>query len=402
MTTSLAPERTEITVALPELHAAQRQIVREAGRFNVLQCGRRFGKTTTGVDRAIDTLLDGKPVGWFSPTYRLLAEARRDLLALVHDVVEQEQKTERTITLITGGRIDFWSLDDPDAGRSRKYARVIIDEAGIVRELEQAWQGAIRPTLADYQGDAWFFGTPKGRNYFHRLFLKGQNRERGWMSWRFATIENPYIASSEIDAARADSPDAVFKQEWEGVPADDGGNPFGLTAIAACVSPETGKPAVLWGIDLAKSEDWTVLVGFDAAGHTAAMHRWQGPWEMTLSKIHGIVGKTPALVDSTGVGDPVLEALQKLCPNAEGFKFSAGSKQQLMEGLAVAIHQKTVTILDGVMRHELESFGYEYTKSGVWYGAPAGLHDDAVIALALAVRKRSQPVAAPPRAFLLG
>jgi len=83
-------------------------------------------------------------------------------VSATRDIAEKVEKQERRIVLITGGTIEFWSLDTADPGRSRKYARVIIDEAGIVRDLEAAWNEAIRPTLTDYRGDAWFLGTPRG------------------------------------------------------------------------------------------------------------------------------------------------------------------------------------------------------------------------------------------------
>jgi hypothetical protein len=55
-----------------------------------------------------------------------------------------------------------------------------------------------------------------------------------------------------------------------------------------------------------------------------------------------------------------------------------------MEGLAFAIQNRQVTVLDGVMRDEMESFEFEYTRSGVRYTAPSGLHDDTVCSIALA------------------
>ena len=70
-----------------------------------------------------------------------------------------------------------------------------------------------------------------------------------------------------------------------------------------------------------------------------------------------------------------------------GFKFSSTSKQQLMEGLSVAIQQRLIRIPDGPVRSELESFEFVATRTGVRYAAPEGLHDDCVCALALAVEQ---------------
>lgn len=378
---------TVIDLVRPELHDAQQQVVDEARRFNVLQCGRRFGKTTLGVDLAIDTALDAMPVGWFAPTYKILDDAWRECVSASRDIAEKVEKQERRIVLITGGSIEFWSLDTPDPGRSRKYARVVIDEAGIVRDLEQVWTNAIRPTLTDYRGDGWFLGTPKGRNFFHRLFVKGQEPLGDWKSWRFATTDNPHMSAEEIEDARSDLPDAAFRQEYLGEPADDGGNPFGEASIRACAGAMSKGAPVVWGWDLAKSVDYTVGVALDKDSNVCRVERWQKPWPETIAEIVRLTGKTPALVDSTGAGDPVLANLQRATPlTFEGYVFSAPSKQRLMEGLAVHLQQQKGTIpSDSVLQRELETFEYEYTRTGVRYTAPAGLHDDCVMALALAV-----------------
>lgn len=372
----------------------------EAARFNVLECGRRFGKTTLGIDLLINAAIDGYPVAWFAPSYKFLAEVWRDTISLLAPLAPKINQQEKRIDLLTRGSIDFWSLDQPDSGRGRKYKRAIVDEAGIVRSLEQAWQGAIRPTLADLIGDAWFLGTPKGNGYFHRLFSKGiSGSDPAWRAWRLPTVANPTIDPAEIEAARRDMPETAFNQEFLGIPADDGGNPFGLEAIAACsVDGLSSKPPVAYGVDLAKSHDYTVVCGIDDDGSVCVLERWQGNWKQTIRKILAIVGDTPALVDSTGVGDPIVEGLQQpdasnempadfIGYNFVGFKFTSPSKQQIMEGLAAAIHQGKIRFPRGWLVNELEMFEYEYRPGGVRYSAPSGLYDDGVCALALAVEK---------------
>jgi hypothetical protein len=95
----------------------------------------------------------------------------------------------------------------------------------------------------------------------------------------------------------------------------------------------------------------------------------------------------PTIADATGVGDPVVERLQRTADShIQAFKFTPSSKQQLMEGLAVAIQSHDIGIPDrGLIMQELEDFEYEYTRTGVRYTCPSGLHDDCVDALALAV-----------------
>lgn len=137
-------------------------------------------------------------------------------------LVVQKYEQEHRLELSTGAVVECWSLDDPDAGRGRKYGRVIIDEAAIARNLEEAWEQAIRPTLTDLQGDAWFMSTPKGFNYFHALFERGTAQDHpSWASWQMPSSENPYLPVEELEAARIDTPERVYRQEYEASFVDD-------------------------------------------------------------------------------------------------------------------------------------------------------------------------------------
>lgn len=375
-----------VEVAVPSLHPGQAAIYADRARFNVLECGRRFGKTAFGEALAIGKAAERfQPVGWFAPTYKLILEVWQDIYRATKGAVTRSSLQERRLELLGGGVIEFWSLDDPDAGRGRKYGRVILDEASLVRELQSAWEGAIRPTLTDLKGDAWFLGTPKGTNYFHRLFLRGETGDDGWRSWRRATVDNPYIDAAEVEAAKRDLPPDVFAQEYLGVPAADAGNPFGADAIQAAAGElSTGEP-VAWGWDLAKAQDWTVGLALDDAGRCCRFHRWRRPWGETRTRI-GELTDAQALVDSTGVGDPILEDLHREHgARFEGFKFSQHTKQQLMEGLVLALQRRELSGLPPAVIAELESFEYVYRPGGsVSYAAAHGMHDDCVVALALA------------------
>lgn len=382
---------SEVQVRLPRLHAGQQRrrqrIQAERARFVVTMCGRRWGKTIDGEEWIEDGALAGERCGWFAPTYKYLIEVWDSFTHRLRPVIRKSDKTERRIELLTGGIIECWTLDTPDPGRSRKYHRVVIDEAGIARGLLTIWQQAIRATLTDYAGHAWFYGTPKGRTHdFSVLFVKGEKREDGWMSHRAPTRENPYIPAIEIEAARRDMPEAAYLQEFEGVPADDGANPFGLDAIAACVGPLSTEEPAVWGWDFARAQDWTVGVALDADGRVCDVVRTQAPWDEQFSLIQSKTGQTPSAGDATSLGgDVILSTLQNRGVGMQGVPFTPKSKQELMQRLKGAIHNRQVTFPDGPIRSELETFAYEYTANGVRYEAPAGLHDDCVMALALAV-----------------
>jgi hypothetical protein len=185
-------------------------------------------------------------------------------------------------------------------------------------------------------------------------------------------------------------PEHVFNELYLAQPSVDGSNPFGEEHIRACVAPLSSKPPAVWGIDLAKSVDWSVCLALDMEGHCCRLERFQMPWEETMNRIAGLVSLSPALCDSTGVGDPIVEQLRRrLGARFEGYHLHQASKQKIMEGLSVAIQSKAVSYPPGVIPDELSNFEFVYTRNGgVSYSAPEGFHDDCVIALALAVEHR--------------
>lgn len=369
------------TISLYLPHPGQTRVLNERKRFNVVCCGRRWGKSKLAVNLLCEPALEGFPTGYFAPAYKLLKETYNDCVRALESVISKKSDQE-FIELVTGGVIDFWSLDNPYAGRSRKYKRTIADEAAFAKALETSWNESIRPTLTDLKGDAFFFSTPKGKNDFHKLFLRGKQDEPNWASWQMSTYTNPFIDANEVDDARKDLPALAFSQEYLAEFNDNVANPFGLPFINQCTYPLSNEPAVCFGIDLAKSHDWTVIIGLDKNGAVCHLQRFQQPWRETLQSIKELPN-VPVKIDSTGVGDPIVEDFQRLRGNVLGFKFNQNSKQQIMEGLAAAIQQRKITFPGGYITTELSNFEYEYTRTGVKYSCHSG-HDDCVCALALA------------------
>ena len=126
-----------IELRLPEPHQAQQKIIRESKRFNVVCCGRRWGKTVLGMDRLIHPALQGKPVAWFAPNYRLLSDVWRELQATLDPVIVKVNQQERRLELHGGGVIEMWSLDSPDSGRGRAYAVAVDSLMDKITQLEQ-------------------------------------------------------------------------------------------------------------------------------------------------------------------------------------------------------------------------------------------------------------------------
>jgi hypothetical protein len=358
------------------------QVLSSKKRFIVLMCGRRWGKSLISQVITITNCIKGKNIAYVTPTYLLAGVFFNEIIKMLPKGLYKENRGNLSIDFITGGKIRFFTGTRLDAFRGLKFHTIIIDEASYIPDLENGWLNSLRPTLTDYKGSAIFLSTPRGTNFFYSLYLKGKT-DPEWDSFKFSTYDNPNIDPSEVDAAKVSLPNSVFEQEYMANPAENAANPFGSAFIKQCIFPMSAGPVACYGIDLAKSVDWTVIIGLDKNGSVCYYDRFQKDWRQTKQAIIDLP-RAPILMDSTGVGDPIFEDMQREGLDIQGYKFSSSTKQQLMEGLASAIHQRKITYPEGTIVDELEVFEYQYTSFGVKYSAPQGFHDDCVVSLSLA------------------
>jgi len=367
-------------IELPKPHINQKAILESQARFRVVMCGRRFGKSELSQIEIVINALKGRNVAYITPTYKL---ARTFFEKLSQSVPFENNKSELLIKFPNNGSVEFFTGERLDNLRGRKFHFIVIDEASFIPDLENGWLNSIRPTLTDYKGRALFLSTPKGKNFFYSLYLRNGD---DWQSFKFSTYDNPHIDKNEINDAKSQLPEVVFEQEYMANPMENSANPFGNKFITSCVKPLSTNPVAYYGIDLAKSFDWTVIIGLDYEGNVAYFDRFQKDWKQTKETILTLDRSKPVMIDSTGVGDAITEDLQKSFNHMEGFKYTSTSKQQLMELLSSAIQKSEIGFPDGLIKQELEIFEYQFTSTGVRYSAPSGFHDDCVNALALAVK----------------
>lgn len=383
-------------IRLPRLHPAQSRVKSESTRFNVLACGRRWGKTVLGVDLAIHSVLQGHPVAWAAPNYKLLAEPFRTIQGILAPIIKRLDQTDRRIELATGGSIDFWTLNDINLGRGYKYKLWIIDEAAHSPNLQSAFEDSIRPTLVDLVGDAWFLSTPQGRNYFHTIFLQGNSPDHPiFHSWQMPTSSNPYIDFAEITIAKTTLPDRTFRQEFL---AEFGQNKDTVFQVVRPNITSSAQPhpvpdqEYIAGVDLAKIQDFTVITILNNFGDQVYFERFRRQsWSQTISRIVAActLFNAPAVIDATGLGDPIVEQLQTAGLSLYPFRFTSVSKEPLIQSLSVKLEQNSIKLLDiPIQTEELESYqAIAAPGGGIKYSAPPGQNDDCVIALALAASK---------------
>jgi len=381
-------------VHLPRPHPAQLRVRSSARRYNVCDFGRRWGKNTLGEDRLIAPAINGQPVGWFAPTYKYLGEAWRHVSHILQPITTRGNEQEHRIELVTKGVIEMWTLQDPDAGRGRKYARCIFDECAMVPDLLDIWNLSLRATLVDLVGDAWFLSTPKGRNAFWQLWQQAQSDTRGeWASFKGSSYENPHIPASELDAMRATLPERVFAQEIMAEFLDDAGGVFRKVVEAATLAeqPPIAGHQYLMGVDWGKSNDFTSLTMVDVTmRQEAAQDRFnQIDWSLQRGRLCAMYERympTAIIAETNSIGEPNIEALRAEGLPVQGFTTTNATKAQIIEGLSLAFETGAFAIInDAVSVGELQAYEMVRLPSGlVRYGAPEGMHDDTVISKALA------------------
>jgi len=388
--------REQISLKLPSPHKAQREVLKafEYKRFITLCCGRRFGKSL--ICSVISTItLYSRPeqfVAYITPTYSLGKFFFNELLKTLPAVtIKSANISDLKIELLNGSTLTFFTGERLDALRSRRFHLVIVDEAAFIPNLEDGWKNSIRATLTDYKGKALFVSTPRGKDYFFALTSVEKD---DWQNFHFSTYDNPHIDVEEINSAKESLPDSVFQQEYLAVAGENSSAVVALKYITENTIKELStKPTVVFGIDVAKYTDWTVITGLDADGNMSYFDRFQTPNEITKQRIKALPASTLKVMDSThgSLGDGIYESLiNDGVSNLQGFEFTGASKPKLIMEMVLAIEKGELKFNEKTA-DELSTFEYTYSSTGhIKYNAINGCHDDCVAALAIANKYRKQ------------
>lgn len=337
----------------------------------------------------------------------MLSEVWRELRRALQSRTIRVSAQEHKIEVAGGGVVDMWSLDSADSVRGRKYKRVVVDEAAMVRDLQDAYQAVIRPTLTDYEGDAWFPSTPKGMGFYKQLFDRGQDEsETEWASWQIPTSDNPYIAPGELDAARDELPERIYAQEFLAQFIDESGGVFRKVMESAIAEEQDeaipGHEYVV-GVDWGRDVDFTVFTVLDVTTKEAVKVDRSNKVDYVLQR--GRLGALCAkfntktiLPEQNSIGVPNIELLQREGFKVHPFTTSNTSKSEAVDALSLAFERGEIRIVnDKILVSELLAYEAERLPSGMLrYGAPPGMHDDCVMSLMIAW----QAVATPPKKIL--
>ena len=265
-----------VKIELPPLHAGsngtggQVAIAEHPARFKVVMCGRRWGKTMLGVWLCMRCALQGGRAWWVAPTYKIANEGWIELKKLAYQMqragLEVEvRESDKQLIIPGGGMVEVRTSQDEDSLRGAGLDLVVIDEAASHRE--SAWTEELRPALVDKKGSALFIGTPKGKNWFAKLFDRANSGAYPtWAAWKRITWDNPFIDTderAELEIEYVGRPDK-YAQE---ILADVGASQY-------LVYPQFNREVHMW--KQALPEFVAYYGGLDFGGDSIGSHKSAG------------------------------------------------------------------------------------------------------------------------------
>lgn len=388
-------------------------------RIYGVNCGRRWGKTTTGEIILWQGMIAPND-GFGPPCVRVTADTEEHAHRIwdrftwhltntpLHALLESWNRDRNLVTFKTGANAQLISADNPNALSGDGVTLWLIDEAQFLTQA--AWVNLF-PSTTERNGVIVCFGVSEGEGPFREICYKGDHPQDNpeYLRLCYPTSTNPLVPREAIEFAARELGPVKFKQLylclWEG----EVGKIF--RNIEGCVNKERIHDAVAgWqytkehrdghtyygGLDLARLSDWTVYSIWNREGELVAWDRFSlVDWELQKVRIHAlsaVYGHPKTMVDATGVGDPIVMDLARKGMNVEGYQIGSNLKKRaLIDDLAIRVGGGLVRFPNlKILRDELARFEAKRSTTPnstvVTYSAPVGMTDDFVMSAALAAQ----------------
>lgn len=305
------------------------------------------------------------------------------------EIIKNVNETEMKIELINGSYVQIIGTDKIDSVVGTNPVGCIFTEYSL--QDPKAWD-YIRPILAENGGWAIFVFTPRGMNHGWKILQ--QAKEANWF-WEVLGVDDTQaIDAATLEEERKQMPEDLFRQEYYCEFLEGAGAFFKRISENiwdGVLKPEEGVKYQI-GVDLAKYQDFTVLTPFDLHTFRAGKQERfnQIDYNLQKSRIENFYlryNRGEIVIDSTGVGEPIYDDLNKKVSRIEPFHFTESSRWDLLNNLRILLEQDKIKIPnDPILLDEMRSMQYTLSERGkIKVQVPDGTHDDAVMSLALSV-----------------
>lgn len=378
-----------------QIHKWQAQHLQSEKHFHMLVWHRKARKTFTALLKVFKEAIQHPDVYWIiEPVFRLAKDTIWNdprMMDAVFDpqIVKKKNQTDLSLELINGSWIYLYGADKPDYLRGPNPKGVVLDEFAVEKPI--LWTEVVAPIVYSNRGWAMFDFTPKGKNHAWKFWLQNKDNP-DWECSFLPVSKSKLLTEGEIANIKASLPESAYAQEFECEFLAGEGVVFRRVEEAIKHLETHFDHPHLFGLDLGRKLDYTVLTGFDRTNnHMDFFDRFSIiDWDLQVQRIVNDLkrfGNPPVIVETNNIGDPIIQDLHRAGIKATPFVTSLQSKNNLIKKLSIFIENKYISYEDiPVFIEELSSFGYEITKGGnTKYGAPSGCHDDCVISAGLAV-----------------
>src|SRR3990167_3652818 len=204
-----------------ELTKSQSQIVKDTHRFRVVNCGRKFGKTTLASVEITGCASEtaNRQVLYIAPT---IGEARDILWLPLKKLTQPNWSKEPNDTRLeielksqNGGTSTIFlkGWEAIEAIRGMEFDLIVPDEVAKYKSFWSLWNEVVRPTLTPRKGKGLFLSTPRGFNAFYDL-CNLELTDSDYKTFHFTTYDNPHIPVEEIEKAKKELSQEQFLQEY--------------------------------------------------------------------------------------------------------------------------------------------------------------------------------------------
>ena len=392
-----------------------KEYLQSDAKVNILMWHRGSRKTTALLNKILIEAHKTKGLYWYIGPYLVQAVSTvwTDPNTSIFRWIPEEYRkyikvnnSDHSLTLPNGSIIELKGADHKEGLRGPKPLGIAVDEYGAIahRFGSELREAILEPSVRSSGGWIDYGGTPAGSNDFSFL-LERAKTHKGMFGSKKTVDDTQIYTEEEIRTFKQDSINVDFFNQEYYCQVVEGANTV-FKGIDEIIAGELSTPLYgheyIFGIDLARSFDSTVIIGIDKMTNFVCFYErlTNTSWETQKIRIRQVLKQWKALecvIDATGVGDSFVESLFNEGLPITPFKISSNQvKRNLIEKLKTYIENHYIYIPNiPELIEELKVFEMEVSASNNFiFNAPVGKHDDGVIALALAV-SRLMPIITP-------
>ena len=386
-------------------HVGQKEVISKFSnsehKFGIMASPRQFGKSLLGQNLLLYWLLrePNQKGAWISPIYNQSKKVFQELTNAAHNLIKHKNKADLSITFLNGSTLIFLSAERYDSIRGFSFSHMVIDEGAFNKEV--AINEAILPTLTAIGKKCFIISTPKGKNWFYNYYIRGNQENKTYISFKGRSVDNPYADQDFIKQQHLSLPEDIYRQEYLAEFTDAGSEVFrGLDQVCLLDKFETtSRDKCFFGIDTGLSNDFSALSIQNEAGRVLYMEKRNGEnitdianhFLSVLSRFNIIGG----YVETNGIGAAMYDLIKPKQRKATGFTTTQDSKTTIVRGMIEDIEQENIELPSKEfypdLYKEMTLYTYKLGSNGkLSFTHPNGEHDDLVDALMLSNKARNE------------